>query len=389
MTQLNNRLVGGGNFTPSNRESHVDIIKGWAMLTIVIFHSSSGLFTGQYMQLMGNPWNVAVFFIVAGFFLNIDKMSQPVPFVLKKAKTLYVPATIIYLLAVLLHNVFVRIGWYPLGEIHPFNGRPFQLYGIKDIAFGCAKVICCCGSGELIMGAMWFLYALIYSFVALTVLWWVANKIIPIVCKRKDSVHDSSFNLMSLLLLLLAIASCVLTQNYGITISRFSTAVTAMFLIWVGMIINKRLCWTYDNKWMFLGSLLIFIQCILLGKVSVKMANNQYQDILQIVIGSSSLIYIWGYIGKRISKTFVGRFLALVGRESLYVMALHILGFFMCDSLLKSMDVFTSDSSHGLYTYKMNGNVLLFLLYMAFAIGVPLLVIKVFRLIMGMFYVRR
>lgn len=389
MAQLNSRLVGGGNFSPFNRESHVDIIKGWAMLTIVVFHCSSGLFPGLVPQLIGNHWNVAVFFIVGGFFLNLDKMLHPLPFLLKKLKALYIPATIIYLLAVLFHNIFVHIGWYPLGELHLGNGQPFQLYGIKEFSFGCIKVLCCGGSGELIMGAMWFLYALIYSFVGLAGLWWIINKITPKVCKSNDNDGNFSFNLMTILLLLVAIGSCVLTQNYGFTISRFSTAVTAMFLIWVGMIINKRLCWTYDNKWMFAGSLLIFIQCILLGKVHITMANNQYQDILQIVIGSSSLIYIWGYIGKRISKTLVGRFLALIGRESLYVMALHILGFFMCNSLLKSMSVFTSDSPHGLYTYDMNGNLLIFLFYMVFAIGVPLLIISGFRVVKGMFNIRR
>ena len=88
------------------------------MLTIVVFHCSSGLFPGLIPQVMGNPWNVAVFFIVGGFFLNTDNMLHPFTFLLKKLKTLYVPATIIYLLAVLL---FVLVGWYTLGELHPGN----------------------------------------------------------------------------------------------------------------------------------------------------------------------------------------------------------------------------------------------------------------------------
>lgn len=384
MDQLKIKLVGGGISSSIKRESHVDIIKGLAMFSIVVFHCSSGLFSEIVSQLMGNHWNVAVFFIVGGFFLSVDKMLHPIPFLLKKIKTLYVPATIIYLLAVLLHNVFVQIGWYPLGEPHPGTGHPFQLYGIKEFVVGCVKVLCFGGSGELIMGAMWFLYALIYSFVGLTVIWWVINKIQSKVRKVNEYSASFSFNLMSVLLLLLAIVSCLLTQNYSITISRFSTAVTAMFLIWVGMFINKRLCWSYDNKWMFIGCLLIFTQCILLEKVRITMANNQYQDILQIVVGSSCLIYVWGYIAKRISNTLIGRFLAMVGRESLYVMALHILGFFICNSLLKTIGVYSSDSPHGLYTYNMDGNVCVLVLYILFGIGVPLLTICVFRKIIGL-----
>ena len=388
MVQLNTRQVGGGNSSPSNRESHVDIIKGWAMLTIVVFHCSSGLFPGLIPQVMGNPWNVAVFFIVGGFFLNTDNMLHPFTFLLKKLKTLYVPASIIYLLAVLLHNVFVLVGWYTLGELHPGNGQPFQFYGIREFAIGCAKVICCGGSGELVMGAMWFLYTLIYSFVGLALLWWLINKIPPMICKSNEDDGNISFNLMTILLLLMAIGSCVLTQNYGITISRISIAVTAMFLIWIGMIINKRLCWSYDNKWMFVGCLFIFVQCILLGKVRITMANNQYQDILQIVVGSSCLIYVWGYIAKRISDSYIGRFLALVGRESLYVMALHIVGFFICNSLLKVFGVFSIHSPHGMYTFDLNGNICLFLLYMFFAVGVPLLIIKGIRMMKAKIFVR-
>ena len=56
---------------------------------------------------MMNPWNVAVFFIVAGYFLEWDKMVHPLPFIKGKLKTLYVPATVIYLNAIILHNLFL------------------------------------------------------------------------------------------------------------------------------------------------------------------------------------------------------------------------------------------------------------------------------------------
>ena len=126
---------------------------------------------------MGNPWNVAVFFVIAGFFLKIDQLNNTKDFILKKIKTLYVPATIIYLLAVLMHNVFVSIGWYPIGDKHS-NGIPFDYYDIKDFLVGCTKVLCCGGSGEQVMGAMWFLYTLIYSFVGIALAWWLIGKVI-------------------------------------------------------------------------------------------------------------------------------------------------------------------------------------------------------------------
>lgn len=159
------------------RLKYIDIMKGWAMLTIVVFHANNctiGNFAGQ---VMGSPWNVPIFFILAGFFLNIDKMAHPISFMLHKLKGLYVPATIIYLIAVLSHNLFIDFGWYSLGDLHPGNNLPFNYYGLKDIVLGCTKVIFCAGSGELAMGAMWFLYTLIYAFAFMSIIIWLIKKL--------------------------------------------------------------------------------------------------------------------------------------------------------------------------------------------------------------------
>ena len=147
------------------RQAYLDIVKGWAITTVVLFHVSSSVFNGVLADLLGRYWKLPVFFVVAGFFLNTEKMMSPMAFLGRKFKRLYIPATITYLLAVLLHNVFVRIGWYPIGGVHMGTGEPFYLFGFSDFLIGCLKVLCCCGSGELIMGAMWFLYTLLYAFV--------------------------------------------------------------------------------------------------------------------------------------------------------------------------------------------------------------------------------
>ena len=121
-----------------------------AMLSIVIFHQSTSLFPEWLANLMMNPWNVAVFFIVAGYYLKWEKMIHPVPFIKGKLKSLYIPATVIYLCVVLSHIFFVNIGWYPLGGLHPATSVPFIHYGLKEIVLGCGKVLLCAGSGELV-----------------------------------------------------------------------------------------------------------------------------------------------------------------------------------------------------------------------------------------------
>lgn len=152
-----------------NRLPYIDIVKGWAILMVVYGHISFHGMPRVLNIFFGSQWKVGAFFIIAGYFLKTDKLSDTRNFIMGKINGLYLPATIIYVLAVLLHNLFVDIGWYPLGEPHPSSGIPFDLYGLKEIAIGCIKALCCAGSGELAMGAMWFLYSLLYAFIGLAI----------------------------------------------------------------------------------------------------------------------------------------------------------------------------------------------------------------------------
>jgi hypothetical protein len=111
----------------------------------------------------------------------------------------------------------------------------------------------------------------------------------------------------------------------------------------------------------------------------MTMALNRYQDLFYVVCCCTAAIYIWGYIGKLIGNNIIGEFLALLGRESLYFMALHILGFFICNSMLLYFDIVNMDSTKGLYTYEMNGSWPILGLYILFAILVPYVIICGFR----------
>ena len=48
-------------------------------------------------------------------------------------------------------------------------------------------------------------------------------------------------------------------------------------------------------------------------------AKNEYQDLVFLTIGCSAAIIIWKYIAQIIQKSLIGRFLALMGKESLYL----------------------------------------------------------------------
>lgn len=368
-------LNGGGKNPNSkqvlNRALHIDIIKGWAMLTIIIFHCSASFFPNTMSNIIGNPWNVPVFFIIGGFFLKMDSMEKTKDFVKGKLRRLYLPATIIYGLNVLLHNVYVYIGWYPLGGVHPASGKPYELYDVKQVVVGLLKVFAAGGSGELTMGAMWFLYTLLYAFIGLVIIYTFISIL------TKD--NSKRFQWMTIMSIFLAAISCVLSQKYNITISRFSTALTAMFLIWWGMIINKKWQWKYDQWWVFIIAIIIFVHCVLMHKGRMVLAHNCYQDLPMLIVGSTAAIYIWGFIGRKIENNFIGKILALMGRESLYLMAFHIIGFFICNSIMVRLGFFSVSDTKGLYTFVMGNNGWFLLTYVISGVVSSFAIIYTFR----------
>lgn len=173
-----------------------------------------------------------------------------------------------YGLSILMHNIFIDLGWYRVGELHSGNNLPFNYYEIKDFIIGCVKVLCCVGSGELIMGAMWFLYTLIYAFTGLCLLRYLTRNI------------KNSNKILGIILIIIALLSCVMTQKFNITINRVNVAMTAMLLIYFGMYINQYLKLKFDNGYIFTICLLLYVQSVVLQHIAIVLAKNCYKDFL-------------------------------------------------------------------------------------------------------------
>lgn len=109
-----------------SRSQYVDITKGIAIIAVVLLHTDFQFSSSHYMplsSLLGWMWHVAVFFLVGGFFIKENKLIQPVPFIKGKLNSLYKPLLYFYIPVVLLHNLFIKIGWYD----------PLIIYGGKHI----------------------------------------------------------------------------------------------------------------------------------------------------------------------------------------------------------------------------------------------------------------
>lgn len=241
----------------TGRERYVDIVKGWAIILIVINHIAASFPGINIFKYLGINWHCTILYFIAGFFIVDEKFKHPKIFLYGKFKSLYIPVTIIYLIAILLHNVFVLWNWYPIGMLHPSNHTAYAYWNIKETAIGIVKVLFCGGSGEQVMGAMWFVYVLMYSFVLMTFIRWGISKFI-----RNTKIE---YLCMGVFLILCTFISWLLSYEFGITVNRFSTTLSVMSLIYIGFITNKVLKCKFDNCFICLIFALISLSCTLTG----------------------------------------------------------------------------------------------------------------------------
>lgn len=65
----------------------------------------------------------------------------------------------------------------------------------------------------------------------------------------------------------------------------------------------------------------------------MALISNQYNDPLTLIVGGLSGTYMVCYLGRLLECTKIGKVLAVCGKESFYLMAMHIF-FFRCLGLL-------------------------------------------------------
>lgn len=89
------------------RSIYVDIVKGVAIISVVLLHTNFQFPSSHYMplsSLLGWMWHVAVFFLIGGFFINESKLIQPFFFIKGKLGSLYKLLLYFYIPLIPQHN---------------------------------------------------------------------------------------------------------------------------------------------------------------------------------------------------------------------------------------------------------------------------------------------
>ncbi len=151
-----------------------------------------------------------------------------------------------------------------------------------------------------------------------------------------------------------------------------------MLLLYIGQQINGQWYVKFDNPFVFAAALIVVYESSkLTGRVGLN--HNSYNDVLQLTVGSTCALYAVCFLSKKIEKTFIGKLLEICGRESFYIMGLHIISFHICTELLLRLGVINEGLAR-LMTPSLESNVILLFVYVFFGMVIPVLIINGIRI---------
>ena len=119
-----------------------------------------------------------------------------------------------------------------------------------------------CAGREPIVGAMWFVYVLLFSLMGFS--------IISFICKKITKSQNAYNGYRLLVFSLLQLFSCLLTNQFEITIPRCSNVFSTMLLMYIGQQINQKWKWKFDNGYIALVcAILVYQGTLLMGMVQL------------------------------------------------------------------------------------------------------------------------
>ncbi len=250
-----------------------------------------------------------------------ELLDSPIDTVRKKYNSLFKKALWFFLPAVLMHNVFLDCNLYPLdtsNELKYFDDVKDWIGAILRVLMGM--------SFEPMVQPTWFALTLFFSIVFISALQWIL--------KRNN--WYSELNMVAIMISLCVISCLVAHCEYIHSPKRIMSSISSMILVYLGHLYWKYSKKHFSSRAIFFLSLFVNIgitYTIGLKQGFMSLISNQYNDPLTLIVGGLSGTYMVCYLGRLLEKTKIGKVLAICGKESFYLMAMHIL-FFRCLGLL-------------------------------------------------------
>ena len=304
------------------RDVVIDIMKGLAILIIVLWHADSPF--GQYLK----PFHVGVFFMISGYLVN-DYFTQNIKGIgqlsVKRLKSLIIPFIFFNAVCLFLNNMFIKLHIYispvELNGLSKADHTVKNMYSLKSIFSRSLNVVFNGGAGGL-AGATWVLKALFFIVMISAALHFIVSNIAD---KNKRNI------IIIVMAFIFLLAGFYLSQKNCMLM--IGIVCTNLILYEIGYMI----CVYKKNNEILAGNIwtriIIVLICIAVVFVSrhygnISYANNEYHNPLILILSACAgwvlILNLAMIIRKNASITKV---MSYVGRNTLPILCMHFFAF--------------------------------------------------------------
>ncbi len=359
------------NTVSRSHNNYIAIAKAIGIISVVIWHSRPPQEIGILLMFYAVP----LFFFTSGFFYKpCHTKDQLKTTYLKRFKGLYLPFLKWSLVFLLLHNIFFHLNIY--NGVYGFEGKASELYNWKDFILRGIHVIFKVGDVEQLLGAFWFIRALLFSSLMIATIHFILRRYIQI-----------NRYIVCLILLGLSFVSLYYKLRLPYIGSLYILFFSSFFYV-TGYCYHKiesERC--YSNIAFILSLVLTGIGLIFFNHVA-GVLENSVEDVLPYSIFAISGILLVLNISKRIEHFKVQNFLYYVGNNTMIILAMHLLTFKLI-SLAKIAYYSWPIERLAEFPAIEQNNSVWWLAYTLVGVGIPLILSKSYNILVNKLYVER
>ncbi|MBQ8939707.1 MAG: acyltransferase [Paludibacteraceae bacterium] len=297
-------------------------------------------------------FHMPLFFILSGYFLNQDSLTNTRSFVINKVKKLAIPLICAAIISLLLHNVLFQWGIITYG----IHSKITHLFSIKELFLRLVLIVCFLEVyDDPFLGPTWFIQSMFWSYLIIAFVHRTTHK------ESWTRLLIYGFSIMAGFCIVLTLIHMLFPTIKTVFITRIFMA--GVF-IYIGALTKKWLdkwqpCW-----WHFILLFGIVCTCLI---VPFRIEMQEYIDVVQwltlIITSCAGTFLIYGVIKLLVSNTKMHwNILTYIGRNSIYVLFLHMLMFKPISYLILEILHLDSNNSYNWIIYAA-GSIILCLLF--------------------------
>ena len=335
------------------RDSYIDVLRGIGIISIVIGHASWIITIGTWKIPIGPfvyLYHLAIFFFCSGYLFK-DNEKEIWSYIEKKLKGLYKPFIIYSVLYIILRNMFIKMGILGGEEYH-----------VADFLIAITNSITFNSVGEL-LAAFWFLPVLFFSLCIFT-----------FIHRSTMYIHKRNMQLIIRIFICAAIGivGLIVTEKHYGLLYNMQIVYLMLPIVALGHVYEKYMD-KVNTIIGFPGLLFSIFLLEIILKSDVGIINlSEFQIINKYLFYPVTIIgiYFCLCLGKILSySNKIKKIIAYVGKNSLHIMALHLL-------CIKIVDVFAccitgQKDKLSLYPHSFNN---IWIIYYIVGVALPIMI---------------